>query len=99
MAHREYPYKYVKPQILAEKYMIEESETDLREYKLFCFDGECKMLYVATDRSKDDIFDTDFNHLSFSQAHPQSNKSIIKPRRLDEMIVIAEKLSKGFPSS
>ena len=43
---------------------------DLPDYKFFCFDGEVKALFVATERNmkgvevKFDFFDHDFNSLS-----------------------------------
>lgn len=98
--HREYPYKNVKPRIIAEKYMVDESGTELKDYKFFCFDGKCKMLFIASGRRKNEItfdfFDTNFNHLPFKQGHPWSDKEIKKPDNFDEMVKIAEKLSKGF---
>ena len=99
--HREYPYKYVKPRILAEKYMVDESGTELKDYKFFCFDGKCRMLFIATDRGigdvKFDFFDTEFNHLPFKQGHPWATKEIKKPTGFEKMIELSEKLSKGFP--
>lgn len=101
LEHREYPYRYIKPRILAEQYMVDESGTELKDYKYFCFNGKCKMLFVATDRSindvKFDFFDADFNHLPFVQGHPWSSKEIQKPRGFEEMVKISEKLSQGFP--
>ena len=98
--HREYPYKNIKPRIIAEKYMVDESGTELKDYKFFCFDGQCKMLYVATDRGiadvKFDFFDTDFKHLPFVQAHPRANKEIKKPLGFEKMIALTEVLSKGY---
>ena len=80
--------------------MVDESGTELKDYKFFCFDGKCKMLFIATDRSigdvKFDFFDTDFNHLPFKQGHPWANKKIIKPAGFERMIELAETLSKGF---
>lgn len=98
--HREYPYKNIKPRIIAEKYMEDESGTELKDYKFFCFDGEPKMLYVATDRPYDtrfDFFDMDWNHLPFKQGHPLATKEIKKPAGFEEMKEIARKLSKGIP--
>lgn len=34
---REWPYAFVQPRILAEKYMVDESETELKDYKIFTF--------------------------------------------------------------
>ena len=98
--HREYPYKGIKPRIIAEKFMVDESGTELKDYKFFCFDGEPKMLFVATDRPFDtrfDFFDMDWNHLPFKQGHPLATKEIKKPAGFEKMKEIARKLSKGFP--
>lgn len=98
--HREYPYKNIKPRIIAEKYMVDESGTELKDYKFFCFDGEPKMLFVATDRPFDtrfDFFDMEWNHLPFKQGHPLATKEIKKPAGFEQMKEISRKLSKGFP--
>lgn len=101
LEHREYPYKDVKPRIIAEKFMVDESGTELKDYKFFCFNGKCKMLFVATDRNigdvKFDFFDDKFNHLPFKQGHPWADKEIKKPVGFDKMIELSEILSKGFP--
>ena len=97
---REYPYKDVKPRIIAEKFMVDESGTELKDYKFFCFNGEVKFLFVATDRPFDtrfDFFDADFNHLPFKQGHPWAKKEIKKPANFEEMKRAAAALSKGMP--
>lgn len=98
--HREYPYKDVKPRIIIEKLMCDTKGQGLKDYKFFCFDGVVKMLFVATDRPVDtrfDFFDRDFNHLPFRQGHPMASKTIEKPENFEEMVRIAEKLSKNIP--
>ena len=101
---REWPYKDIKPRILAEKYMVDEETKELRDYKFFCFDGVPLYLFIATDRQKGDdqvkfdYFDIDFNRLPMRQAiHPNSTYDIPKPDTYDEMVDIASKLSKGIP--
>lgn len=98
--HREYPYKDVTPRIIAEKFMVDESGSELKDYKFFCFDGKCKMMFIATGRRINDVrfdfFDTEFHHLPFKQGHPWSGKEIAKPENFDEMVRLSEKLSKGF---
>lgn len=99
LEHREWPYKDVKPRIIAEKFMVDESGTELKDYKFFCFDGEPKMLFIATDRPFDtrfDFFDIDFNHLPFTQGHPNAERPIEKPENFGQMVEIARRLSKGF---
>lgn len=100
---REWPYKNVSRKIVIETFMVDESGTELKDYKFFCFNGEPKMLFIATDRSKEeeetkfDFFDMDFNHLPIVNGHPNSSIEIAKPPKFEEMIEIARKLSKDFP--
>ena len=67
---REWPYKNVPRRILAEKFMMDESDegdlilrgerrekTDLRDYKFFCFDGEPRLCQVISDRTADEKID------------------------------------------
>ena len=97
--HREWPYKHVKPRIIAEEFMENAEGGSLKDYKFFCFAGEPRMLFVATDRPFDtrfDFFDIQFNHLPFLQGHPSSTKKIEKPENFDEMVNLARLLSKGL---
>ncbi len=100
--HREWPYKNVKPQIIAEQYMEDSKTAELRDYKFFCFDGVVKALFVATERQKAgeevkfDFFDPNFNRLPIRQGHPNAKFLPEKPEKLDEMIRLAESLSKGI---
>lgn len=100
-ANREWPYKDVKPCIIAEQYMVDDSGYELRDYKFFCFDGEPKAMFIATDRSshsstKFDFFDMDFNHLPFTNGHPCADKTPEKPKGFDEMVRLAKVLSQGI---
>ena len=47
---REWPYKNVKPRIIAEKYMQDSETNELRDYKFFCFSGEAKCLKIDFNR-------------------------------------------------
>lgn len=98
---REWPYKHLKPRIIAEKYMEDHVDGELRDYKFFCFDGEPKAMFVATDRTDHgvlfDYFDLDFNHLDIRQKYPNAEKPIRKPDTFDRMIELSRKLSKGLP--
>ena len=100
-AGREYPYKGLKPCIMAEQFMVDDSapEKSIEDYKFFCFNGEPKIMFVATDRNIDvkfDFFDMDFNHLDITNIHSQSGKEINKPEMVEEMKQIAAKLSAGM---
>lgn len=100
---REYPYKFVKPRIIAEKFMEDAVEKELRDYKFFVFDGKARYMFIATDRENKeadtcfDFYDMDFNHLDLRHGHPNAKKEIKKPSNFDEMRVMAEKLGANFP--
>lgn len=101
---KEWPYKNVRPRILAEKYIEPElNKNDLPDYKFFCFDGAVRALFVATERQnqgedvKFDFFDDQFNHLPFKQGHDNAEKMPLKPQSFEEMKLLASKLSKGIP--
>ena len=42
---REWPYKDVKPRIMAEKYMEDSQTRELRDYKFFTFWGGTSIIY------------------------------------------------------
>ncbi len=98
---REWPYKNVKPRIIAEKYMIDGENKELPDYKIFCFDGIPRALFIATERQtgdvKFDFYDINFNYLDFTQIHKQSNKTLEKPKNFNQMIELSKILSKGLP--
>ncbi len=98
-AGREYPYKGIKPYIIAEKLMIDEKapENSIDDYKFYCFNGEPKMMLMVTDRDTDcrfDFYDMDFNHLDVKRHCPNSDKPIEKPKMFDEMKEIATRFAK-----
>ena len=98
---REWSYKGVKPRIIAEKYMEDQETGELRDYKFFCFNGEPKLMFVATERgvknTKFDFYDMQFNHMNIAQHYPNSVSAIKKPEHFEKMIELAKKLSEGFP--
>ena len=100
---REKAYKDIPRRIIAEEYREDSKTGELRDYKFFCFDGEPKALFIATDRqvkgeeTKFDFFDMDFIHLPITNGHPNAKVLPEKPTCFDEMKVLAAKLSKGVP--
>lgn len=103
LKHREWPYKDIKPRIFAEKYLLDEKTAELRDYKFFCFDGVPKMMFIATERqskgteTKFDFYDMEFQHLPFTNGHPNSMHAPIKPENFDRMKELASILSQGIP--
>ncbi len=100
---QEWPYKNVPRRIIAEKFMVDESGFELKDYKFFCFNGEPKFLYIASDRGKAntevkfDFYDNELNLIPVLSGHPNSDRKIVKPSSFDEMISVAKSLSSGIP--
>lgn len=100
---REWPYKNLKPRVIAEQYMEDESSAELRDYKFFCFNGRVPIMFMASERqseteeTKFDFFDADFNHLDIRNGHPNSSKVLEKPCCFDKMKELASLLSQGIP--
>lgn len=97
---REWPYKSVKPRIIAEKYMKGDDD-DLMDYKLMCFNGKVKCSFVCSERFTSDglkvtFFDKDWNLMPFTRQYPISEKPIPRPASYLQMIEMAEKLSEGI---
>ena len=99
---REWPYKNVKPRIIIEKYMKDNSKNELIDYKLMCFNGQCKIIFTCTDRYSNDglkvtFFDLNWNKLPFERHYPTDIKIINKPKNLEKMLDFSKKLSKNIP--
>lgn len=100
--NREWPYKNVKPRIIAEAYMEDSTYKELRDYKFFTFGGQPKVLYIAQGRGRGeptvaDFFDMDFNHLPFTIDHDMAEVPPLKPQCFELMKQLAARLSEGAP--
>lgn len=100
---REWPYKNVKPRVIAEPYVEDKRTHTLPDYKFYCFDGKVKALLIVTNRfiGKDthyDFFDADFHHLKMCRGtHSYSDILPDKPSLYDKMNELAAILSQGMP--
>ena len=98
---REWVYKDIKPRIICERYLSDIANDTIMDYKIYCFNGEPRMIHVDMDRfgkHKKNYYDLDWNYRDVSVTYPNDpGKKIDKPERLDEMLAIAKRLSAGFP--
>lgn len=100
---REWPYKNVKPRIIAELYLEDKSTNDLRDYKFFAFNGSVKAMFIATERQNEDkptafdFYDREFKHLDIRHGHPNAEIPPKKPVNYEKMCELSEKLSIGIP--
>lgn len=95
--NREWPYKQVKPRIIAEQYMVDETGWQLKDYKIFCFNGEPKFIEVDYDRyvgHKLNVYDLNWEFIDFYMTSPNDKDvKIEKPKLLDKMLNFARQLA------
>ena len=100
---REKAYRDIPRRIIAEEFKEDSITKELRDYKFFCFDGVPKALFIASERqikgaeTKFDFFDMEYNHLPFTNGHPNAEIPPSKPVCFEEMKQLAAVLSKGIP--
>lgn len=100
-------YKDIVPCIIAEELLpIEEGQSTLTDYKIWCFEGKPYFIWVCNDRSKGGnsahvlTYDIDWNpHPEYSVFNSDylQGETMQKPKNYTQMLKIAEALSKGFP--
>jgi len=101
---REWPYKDVKPRIIAEKYMEDQNaKVGLTDYKFYCFNGEPKFLYISSGLEDHSTAHISFVTLDWNFAPFRRNDYAPfdelppKPQKFDEMLEYCKKLSIGHP--
>ena len=101
---REWPYKNVKPRILAEKYIEEKGKIVPEDYKIYCINGEPEYIAVFHNRfsNTEPLSETVYNinwepqHISLDRHFAISDEIIPKPDCLDELLWICRKLCRDM---
>lgn len=96
---REWPYKNIKPRILAEEF-ISDNVQDLIDYKFFCFDGNPKLVMTKQVIDKKnkymDFYDMNWHRISLgSKSYQRFPHTLPIPSKFREMTDIAARLSSG----
>lgn len=106
-AMREWPYKNVKPRIIAEKYMEDAGKVVPEDYKVYCFNGTPKYIVVFHNRFNnkqilsETVYDVNWKPQNISlDCHFQISDYIEpKPNCLEEMLKNAEILAQDKAQS
>jgi hypothetical protein len=99
-AYREWPYKDVRARIIIEKYIVDESGEDLKDYKVMCFNGRAEVVEVHENRfvkgkeHTQTFYDREWNVLPIVQfcLNP-CNEHREKPEYMDELFRLSEQIS------
>ncbi len=100
---REWAFIDVVPKIMVEELLVSKDGTqkgDLNDYKVMCFNGEPRVVWVDIDRYSDhcrNFYDLQWNQLPVESDCPVSKAPVPKPYGLEKMIEIAGVLAKDFP--
>ena len=100
---REWPYKYVKPRILIEQYMEDKKAKELIDYKIFCFNGEPKIIYVSEglenhETASISFYDINFNEIDIKRSDfKKFDKKLEAPLNLEQMKEFSKILSNNIP--
>lgn len=102
LLHREWPYKDVPRKIIAEKFMTDKENDDLKDYKFYCFNGEPQFLYLSEGMenhatAKISFVNLDWTFADFGRTDYSPFLELPpKPLNLEKMIEISRKLSDGI---
>lgn len=95
---RERQYNNCRPKIMIENY-LEDQSGELIDYKIFCFNGNPAYIQVDLGRTTNHtraFYDIHWNRLPFTTYYPLASRNVIRPENLDELLTLAEKLSKDL---
>ncbi len=99
--YREWPYKNVRPRIIAEKYIEGEDGKELIDYKFLCFDGVVKCLRVNFDKAthqRTNYYSPDGELMEIGDKlyPPDPERSFDIPINFSKMKELCSLLSKGI---
>ena len=95
----EWAYKNIRPTIIIESFLADDSGNVPVDYKFFCYAGQAEFLQMNFDRFGDPyekFFDRDFNALDLWNGTKQYPGEVVRPNNYESMICLAESLAQGF---
>lgn len=102
---REWPYKDVKPRIIAEQYMEDVGKIVPEDYKIYCMNGEPKYIVVfhnrfdSTKELSETVYDTNWEPQNISLDEHFAVSDILEPKPdcLEELLEITKILCDNIP--
>ena len=92
---REPVYTDISPRIICVEY-LGDPDTELFDYKLYCFHGKVRLIHVDTQRfvhHQRTYYTPDWKRLPFAYTYPVRDEDVPRPAALAEMILLAEQLA------
>ena len=96
----EVQYLHSPKYIYCEEYIENNKNEFPMDYKVYCFNGEAKIILVCSEREKKtrlNFYDLNWHDLDIGKEEFKSYKKVEKPQNLNEMLELSKRLSKPFP--
>lgn len=106
-------YLRIEPAVIVEELLPierigggeEKDRNSIVDYKLWCFNGHVYYIMTCSSRKKHSVclglYDKQWNYrpqdMIFTSEYQEEAKPIAKPKNFNNMCLVAERLSKGFP--
>ena len=93
-------YKKIDKKIICEKYLEDDKESVIPDYKVYCFNGIPKAILVMHNRGygiKSEFFDVNWNKLENTNKYKDVDYNTEKPKCLNDLIEYSRILSHDFP--
>lgn len=100
LPYSELQYKYAPKKIICEKYLSNDADRVIADYKVYCFHGEPQAVFVMSGRGyhlTTEFFDTQWKPLENSEKYEVAENNTEKPQCLEQMLAVSRKLSTPFP--
>lgn len=101
---KEWAYKNIEHKIIIEELLVDskqkKSKQGIKDYKIMCFQGQAKYIWVDSDRfgsHSRQFYNINWEPINVITDIPTPKNPIAKPEKLSEMIKMAETLSSDFP--
>lgn len=96
----EFQYRDIQRKIFVEEYKENPGQSDLIDYKFYCFNGTPHFCQIITNRHSGEMishYDMNWKYKpEYDQANFKSLSNLIRPTKYTEMIDYARKLSEDF---
>ena len=96
---REYPYRYATPKIICEKYMFDENQMELDDYKFFCFHGQPNFVEITTGKGQykqRGYYNLDLEPMPFTLGNSVNLPLLEEVACFEKMCALARVLAEGL---
>ncbi|MEZ9945054.1 ATP-grasp fold amidoligase family protein [Vibrio breoganii] len=97
---KEWQYKNIPPRIIVEELLVDENGLIPSDLKFSCFNGRVEMIHVDSNKEDKHLrnhYSREWKPLDFRWPEElEAGQLVDKPRKLDKMIELAEKLAQNF---